>query len=211
MGQTATLVTNLPWATGKKRDLKAESENLLSVLNQKASEHLKSAVLDLGDAVVEVAPHSVLPFFTLLRDDAGLRFDLLADITAVDWMDKHIDRFEVVYHLMSSQFGYRLRVKVPVSEDKPEVSTVTGLWNSANFMEREVWDMYGIRFAGHPNLKRILMYEEFKGYPLRKDYPVQQKQPRVPLRYPEVSNSARNMIRPELVSINPRHTAQDKE
>ena len=86
-------------------------------------------------------------------------------------------RFEVVYHFFSLTQRQRLRVKVPVEESNPEVVSLTSLWNSANWFEREVWDMFGIRFKGHPSLKRILMYEEFEGHPLRKDYPVNQRQP----------------------------------
>jgi NADH-quinone oxidoreductase subunit C len=108
----------------------------------------------------------------------------------------------MVYHLMSLSFGYRLRVKVAVDESKPEVDSLVTLWPGANFMEREVWDMYGIAFKGHPDLRRILMYEEFVGYPLRKDYPVQGKQPRIRLRAPEVQNTATQMNRPSLVQIN---------
>jgi len=86
-------------------------------------------------------------------------------------------RFEVVYHFFSLPLGRRLRLKVPVEESHPEVDSLTSLWATANWFEREVWDMYGIRFRGHPDLKRILMYPEFEGYPLRKDYPVNRRQP----------------------------------
>ncbi len=83
----------------------------------------------------------------------------------------------MVYHFYSLPRRARLRVKLPVSEDQPEVDSLTSLWKSANWYEREVWDMFGIRFRGHPNLKRILMYEGFEGHPLRKDYPIKKRQP----------------------------------
>ena len=86
-------------------------------------------------------------------------------------------RFEVVYHFVSLPLKHRLRVKVPVEESKPEIDSISALWGGANWFEREVWDMFGIRFTGHPNLKRILMYAQFEGHPLRKDYPVTQRQP----------------------------------
>ena len=86
-------------------------------------------------------------------------------------------RFEVVYHFYSTVKNHRLRLKVPVSAVDPTVDSLAGLWRAADWFEREVWDMFGIRFTGHPNLKRILMYEEFKGHPLRKDYPVRKRQP----------------------------------
>ena len=83
----------------------------------------------------------------------------------------------MVYHLLSLSAKRRLRIKVRVDESNPEIDSMTSLWGSANWLEREVWDMFGIRFTGHPNLKRILMYEEFQGHPLRKDYPVNKRQP----------------------------------
>ena len=86
-------------------------------------------------------------------------------------------RFAVVYHFYSMTHKHRLRLVVPVKESPAEVDSLTPLWSGADWLEREVWDMYGIRFSGHPNLKRILMYEEFEGYPLRKDYPVNKRQP----------------------------------
>ena len=88
-------------------------------------------------------------------------------------------RFEVVYHLYSSGHNCRLRLKVPVTAGDPVVDSLADLWSAANWFEREVWDMFGIRFSGHPNLKRILMYEEFIGHPLRKDYPTSKRQPLV--------------------------------
>ncbi len=88
-------------------------------------------------------------------------------------------RLVVVYHFYSSRLKHRLRLLVPVPESEPEVDSLTSLWAGANWLEREVWDMFGIRFKGHPNLKRILMYEGFEGHPLRKDYPVNRRQPLV--------------------------------
>jgi NADH-quinone oxidoreductase subunit C len=89
------------------------------------------------------------------------------------------ERFAVVYHLFSSPLKHRLRVAVPLGDGEAdaEVDSLVSLWASADWLEREVWDMFGIRFRGHPNLKRILLYEEFVGHPLRKDYPVNKRQP----------------------------------
>ena len=89
-----------------------------------------------------------------------------------------------MYQLYSISLNHRLRVKVPVPADDPAVATASTLWKSANWAEREAWDMFGIRFEGHPDLRRILMYPEFQGHPLRKDYPVNQRQPLVPERDP---------------------------
>ena len=86
-------------------------------------------------------------------------------------------RFVVVYHFFSLPLKHRLRVEVPVEEADAEVDSLTSVWPSADWLEREVWDMFGIRFRGHPNLKRILLYDEFVGHPLRKDYPVNKRQP----------------------------------
>ena len=86
-------------------------------------------------------------------------------------------RFMVVYHFYSLPLKHRLRLEVPLDEADAEVDSLTPLWAGANWLEREVWDMFGIRFRGHPNLKRILMYDEFVGHPLRKDYPVNKRQP----------------------------------
>ena len=97
----------------------------------------------------------------------------------MDYLDKRTPRFEVVYHLYSLSKNHRLRVKIPVAGEDPVVDSLTPLWKGADWLEREVWDMFGIRFRGHPDLRRILLYEQFEGYPLRKDYPVNYRQPLV--------------------------------
>ena len=86
-------------------------------------------------------------------------------------------RYDVVYHVYSSVRNHRLRLRVPLTHADPSVASLTALWKSANWMEREVWDMFGVTFTGHPGLRRLLMYEEFKGHPLRKDYPIRKRQP----------------------------------
>jgi NADH-quinone oxidoreductase subunit C len=103
------------------------------------------------------------------------------DLTAVDYLKypgrEDGPRFEVVYHLFSVGHNHRLRIKVRVDEDDAQVPTAVDLWPIANWLEREVWDMFGVRFAGHPDPRRLLMYEEFVGHALRKDYPINRRQP----------------------------------
>jgi NADH-quinone oxidoreductase subunit C len=109
-----------------------------------------------------------------LKDRPGLAFDLLAEITAVDFWPRE-PRFELVYILVSIPNRLRLRVKVRLSGADPRVATLSGVWPAANWLEREVWDLFGIAFDGHPDPRRLLMPEDWEGYPLRKDYPVQIK------------------------------------
>ena len=135
----------------------------------------------LGDVTAVVDGSRLVDVMTHLRDELG--FEMLMDVTAVDYLGRS-PRFEVVYHLYSIEHNQRVRIKVglddPSSADaKPEVASVTGLYESANWMEREVFDMYGIGFEGHPDLRRILLYDEFEGHPLRKDYPKERRQPLV--------------------------------
>ena len=103
---------------------------------------------------------------------------MLTDLTAVDYLGE-TPRFEVVYHFYSTIQNRRVRIKARVSEEAAELASVCDLFASANWMEREVFDLYGIRFTGHPDLRRILLYEEFEGHPLRKDYPKEKRQPLV--------------------------------
>ncbi len=130
-----------------------------------------------GDQTLTVKKGSELKLFTFLRDDPELDFNFLMDLTAVDYMDRKDERFEMVYHLFSLKHNGRLRIKIPVSEDNCTIDSICSIWKTANWYEREVWDLYGIKFNNHPDMRRILLYEEFKGHPLRKDYPVNKRQP----------------------------------
>jgi NADH-quinone oxidoreductase subunit C len=134
-----------------------------------------------GDATVILDRAALADALRHFRDEPAFGFEVLMDLTAVDYLKypgrEDGPRFEVVYHLYSLAHNHRLRVKVRVDEDDASVPTAVGLWPIANWMEREVWDMFGIRFAGHPDLRRLLMYEEFVGHALRKDYPITRRQP----------------------------------
>ncbi len=142
-----------------------------------------AAELVRGQAVVVVPRAQLTEALRLLRDDPELSFTVLADLTVVDYLGRE-PRFEVVYQLRSLARGHRLRVKVGLPGDDPTVASASSLWNSALWAEREAWDLFGVRFVGHPDLRRILMYPEFEGHPLRKDYPVNKRQVLVPERDP---------------------------
>lgn len=185
------------------------STALIARLKSKLGSQILSSEVSLGDAVIQIPRAGMHDFFRLLKLDAELGFTMFIDVTVVDWLDARPNRFEVVYHLLNIATRERLRVKIEVPEVNPEVDSVADLWSAANFMEREAWDMYGVTFKGHPDLRRILMYDEFQGYPLRKDYPVQGKQPRIPLRSPEVRNTAVDMVRPNLVTIKRRSSGDN--
>jgi NADH-quinone oxidoreductase subunit C len=126
----------------------------------------------VGDWTVIVATARLLDVARHLRDTAGARFDYCSDVTAVDWPARAGERFDVVYCLYSTTLRRRVRVKTRVA-DGDSVASVSGVWAAANWLEREAWDMFGIRFAGHPDLRRILMPEEWQGHPQRKDYPLE--------------------------------------
>jgi NADH-quinone oxidoreductase subunit C len=131
-----------------------------------------------GDATARVEAERIVEVLRFLRDEPALAFEMLSDLTAVDYLGR-APRFEVVYHLYSITHNQRVRVKASVPESPCQIDSVVELWPAANWMEREVWDLYGIRFRNHPDLRRILLYEEFEGHPLRKDYPKERRQPLV--------------------------------
>ncbi len=126
----------------------------------------------LGDWTVIVPAARIAEVATWLRDTGGARFDYCSDLSAVDWPAREGPRFDVVYCLYSTRLRQRVRMKARVA-DGEAVSSVSGVWAAANWLEREVWDMFGIRFEGHPDLRRILMPEEWQGHPQRKDYPLE--------------------------------------
>jgi NADH-quinone oxidoreductase subunit C len=134
-----------------------------------------------GDTTAVVDRARLLEILQCCRDEPALGFDVLMDLTAADYLRypgrEDGPRFEVVYLLYSVPHNHRVRLKVRVDEDDAVVPSAVELWPIANWLEREVWDMFGVRFAGHPDLRRLLMYEEFVGHPLRKDYPINRRQP----------------------------------
>jgi NADH-quinone oxidoreductase subunit C len=151
-------------------------------LHQKIQQRWPGEVIDLhdqhGDETVLLRPGRWPEIAACLKTDPDFELNILMDLTAVDGLDLGWpERFQVVYHFYSMPKNHRLRVKIPVSGERPHAPTLTGLWPIANWFEREVWDMFGIRFDGHPDLRRILLYEEFSGHPLRKDYPLNKRQP----------------------------------
>ncbi len=132
-----------------------------------------------GDETAVIRKDSLLEIARFLKEDPDLDFNVLMDLSAVDYLQfgETRPRFEMVYHLYSLRKNHRVRIKVPLEDGEPGVASLAAIWPAADWYEREVWDMFGIRFSGHSNLKRILLYEEFVGHPLRKDYPVNKRQP----------------------------------
>jgi NADH-quinone oxidoreductase subunit C len=130
-----------------------------------------ASTIDLHTTIY-VAADDLLTLAPVLRDRADLAFDFLADVTAADFWPRE-PRFELVYILVSIANRHRLRMKVRLPADDPHVASVCRVWPAANWLEREVWDMFGIAFDGHPDPRRLLMPEDWDGFPLRKDYPVQ--------------------------------------
>jgi len=152
------------------------AQRVLDILQQRVPDAIIEAGSYVGDEMALVERDQLLSVLTLLRDDPELDFSMLTDLTVVDWLELS-PRFEVIYQLYSVRLKHRVRIKVGVDEARPEVPTATSLWFAAAWAEREAWDLYGVRFTGHPDLRRILMYDEFKGHPLRKDYPQNARQP----------------------------------
>ncbi len=127
---------------------------------------------DRDEMTIYVDRANIREACAILRDDPECDFNFLSDITCVDWYPAE-PRFEVVYHLLSIAEKERVRLKVRLDSASPVVDSLTPLWPGANYFEREVFDLFGIRFTGHPYLRRLLMPEDWQGHPLRKDYPVE--------------------------------------
>ena len=131
-----------------------------------------AAKYDRDELTIVLQRTAIREACAILRDDQQLQFNFLSDITCVDWYPNE-PRFDVVYELLAIPRRERLRLKVRLAGDDPGLESVTSVWPSANFFEREVYDLFGVRFAGHPNLRRIMMPEDWEGHPLRKNYPVE--------------------------------------
>jgi NADH-quinone oxidoreductase subunit C len=133
---------------------------------------IQSVKFDRDEMTIYVDRPYIRESCALLRDNPQFPFNFLSDITCVDWYPSE-PRFEVVYHLLSIAKKDRVRLKVRLDGSSAVVESITSVWSGANFFEREVFDLFGVRFTGHPYLRRILMPEDWEGHPLRKDYPVE--------------------------------------
>jgi NADH-quinone oxidoreductase subunit C len=158
------------------------SKAVLERLQKKFADAIVDVHSEHGNDTAVVDRQRLREVAEFLRDDKELAFDMPIDCSAVDWWQKKEPRFEVVWHLYSTTKNHRVRLKVRVPDDDPSCTSLTPIWRGMNWHEREAWDLYGIRFIGHPNLKRVLMYEEFVGHPLRKDYPIDKRQPLIEMR-----------------------------
>ncbi len=147
-------------------------------------QHLLGQHAQVGDETLTIARDGLLEVARFLKSDPAMAFDMPIDVTAVDYLDypDHVGpRIHVVVHLYSTSKKHRVRLHVPVDLGDCQVPSLYPVWRGTEWFEREVWDMYGVRFTGHPDLRRILLYEGFVGHPLRKDYPLRGYQPLVPV------------------------------
>jgi NADH-quinone oxidoreductase subunit C len=155
-------------------------KKILKELEQQLSGKIKVTSSDFGDDTLIIDRESLLEVVRFLKQKP-YEYSMLLDLTCVDYLGRE-PRFEMVYHLLSLSAKHRLRIKIPLSEKNLSIETLTSVWKNANWLEREVYDMYGVRFYGHPDLRRLFMYDGFEGFPLRKDYPLRKRQPRIRLR-----------------------------
>ncbi|MCP2518904.1 NADH-quinone oxidoreductase subunit C [SCandidatus Aminicenantes bacterium Aminicenantia_JdfR_composite] len=151
----------------------------IKILKEKFPKDILKFSAPFGDETLLIKKDSLIKIMKFLKENPELGYSLLLDITCVDYLGEK-PRFELIYHIYSFRLNHRLRIKTRIDEKNPITESVISLWKNANWLEREVYDMFGIKFKNHPDLRRILMYDEFEGYPLRKDYPLRKRQPRLP-------------------------------
>ncbi len=155
-------------------------EILIDEFRSRFGEAVEGVSKSFGDDVLVVRPGSLRSLMTALLD-APFDYAVLLDLTCVDFTAGE-GRFELVYHLYSLSRNVRLRIKASLPAGNPVADSLVGLWKNADWLEREVFDMFGVRFSGHPYLRRLLTYEGFEGHPLRKSYPWRLAQPRIPMK-----------------------------
>jgi len=155
-------------------------EALIEAIRERLGAAVEGAAESFGDPVLVIRPGAVRPAMAALREPP-FDYAVLLDLTCVDHAAEE-GRLELVYHLYSLSRNVRLRLKASVPAADPAVGSLVGLWKNADWLEREVFDMFGVRFEGHPDLRRILTYEGFEGHPLRKSYPWRLAQPRIPMK-----------------------------
>lgn len=160
------------------------SKKVLELLKAQFGDKILEQSSQFGDDTAVVEPSIWREVALFLRDDPRCQMNMFTDITAVDYPDRE-PRFEVVCHLRSLEKNHRIRLKARIGDadgDGLEIASLVPVYKGANWFERECHDMFGVVFKGHPDMRRILLYEEFQGHPLRKDYPAQQTQPLVEYR-----------------------------
>lgn len=157
-----------------------ESEKLTDILKKEFPDIVMDTSVQFGDEIVTIEKSALLDVLKFLKN-APHDFAMLLDLTCVDFLGEN-KRFEMVYHLFSLSSNRRIRIKAKLSEDDLRIDSLASIWRNANWLEREVYDMFGVQFNGHPYMKRIFMWDGFEGYPLRKDYPLRKRQPLIPLR-----------------------------
>jgi len=149
------------------------SEEILKKIKSDQGEHIQSCEVNLGDPVLFILPELICKVAEYLKSDSSLDFDYLSHITGADYLNEEREpRFEVVYELHSMNKNHSIRIRVGLDEENPTIQTVSNLWKGALYPERELFDMFGFNVTGHPNLKRLIMPDEWEGSPLRKDYPL---------------------------------------
>ena len=162
----------------KETEILQDTGELTSLLRQEFPDEITDYHSHRGDETVVIKRDSFEPVCRFLREDSRCSFEIMMDLTAVDRLEMNEEpRFEMVYHFKSLTHARRLRLKVRLTEDDCKLASIHHLWKAVDWYERECFDMFGIHFEGHPDLRRILMYDEFEGHPLRKDYPIDKQQP----------------------------------
>src|SRR3989338_1654929 len=150
------------------------NEQVIEKLKKELGKEILKTEEIARQTIIYVKPERIFEILKLLRDNSLCAFNYLQDITCLDYLNQGMaERFCIVYNLYSFNHNSSIRIKAFVSENNPKINSGSSLWASADWAEREVYDMYGIEFLNHPNLKRILMPDDYHGYPLRKDYPLQ--------------------------------------
>jgi NADH-quinone oxidoreductase subunit C len=144
----------------------------VSLIRNQFAETVQEIIEAVGEVTIIAQREGLVELMTFLRDEPSLRFNYLSDIGGLDLGEFATPRFAVAYQLYSLHHNHRLRVKVFLPEDDARVPTVWPVWKAANWLEREIYDMFGVTFDGHPDLRRILMPADYDGYPLRKDFPI---------------------------------------
>ena len=148
---------------------------ITKLIEEKFPGQVLGTISHAGQVGVMLRKDRIADICLFLRDEPGIKMDHLSDLTAVDFSTYPGDpgpRFEVVYNMISTAHHHRIRLKVRVPEDDPKISTVSSIWQTANWHERETYDLMGILFEGHPDLRRILLSGDWEGHPLRKEYPL---------------------------------------